>query len=126
MRYSILAGAMMSVAAIAHAQGQQTSAQTTTQTTAQGGQTTVVQTAGQGGARGGRGAQNWTTGYMVGAPLVLEIGMRQYRADNQTGGSAGNSAARGQFESYVWTSTDLCGLSASSTEPTTMPVSGGT
>jgi hypothetical protein len=113
--------AMLSVATVARAQDQQTSAQTstqtTTQTTAQGGQTGV-----QTGARGGRGVgSDARMVYRIGAPLVLEVGVRQYRADNQTGGSAGNSAARGQFESYVWTGTDLCGLSASSKEPATMP-----
>jgi hypothetical protein len=123
MRYSILVLAMVSTATIARAQGQQASTPTTTQTGVQGVQG-GVQTGVQGGARGGRGAgagRGVQAPSALGAPLVLEVGMRQYRADNQTGGSAGNSAASGQFESYVWTTTDLCGMSASSSEPTTRP-----
>jgi len=122
MRVSLFVVAMVSVATVARAQGQQTTAQTTTQTTtqttAQGSGQTVVQTGGRGGRGVGSDARML---YRIGAPLVLEVGVRQYRADNQTGGSAGNSASRGQFESYVWTGADLCGLSASSKEPVTMP-----
>ena len=60
----------------------------------------------------------------AGAPLVLEIGARQYGANSQVGGSASNSAARGKLESYVWTTSGLCGMSASSTEPASVQGTG--
>ena len=60
----------------------------------------------------------------VGPPVVFEITARSYGADNVMAASAGNSAATGKLESYVTGSASLCGVSSSSSVPTTTPAVG--
>jgi len=57
----------------------------------------------------------------VGPPLVFEVSLRRYGPDNFMSASAGDSATTGKLESYVSAPASLCGLSASSTEPTSVP-----
>jgi hypothetical protein len=57
----------------------------------------------------------------VGSPLVFEVSLRRYGPDNFMSASAGDSATTGKLESYVSAPASLCGLSASSTEPTSVP-----
>src|SRR5580765_7180989 len=100
MRFTGFVIVWMATATVAAAQSTQTTQATQT-----------TQVTGRGSGLAVRGPME------AGAPLVLEIGARQYGANNQVGGSASNSAATGKFESYVWTTNGLCGMSASSTEP---------
>lgn len=53
-------------------------------------------------------------------PLVLEVTVRQYAAENRMAASAGDSGTD-KFESYVWATSSLCGLGASNSEPATVP-----
>ena len=57
----------------------------------------------------------------VGSPLVFEVSLRRYGPDNFMSASAGDSAITGKLESYVSAPASLCGLSASSAEPTSVP-----
>jgi hypothetical protein len=54
-------------------------------------------------------------------PLVLEIALRRYSSDGKVAGHAGNSGTEDKVESYVWTMGSSCGLSSSSTEPSSVP-----
>jgi hypothetical protein len=108
MRFTGFMLVLIGTATVAAAQTPQTAQ------TPRGAQTQTTQV-------GGRQANFTAEGN---AALVLEIGARQYGANHQVGGSASNSGATGKVESYVWTSNGLCGMSASTTEPASVPGTG--
>jgi hypothetical protein len=66
-------------------------------------------------------AKAFKPGPTVGPPLVFEVSLRRYGPDNFMSASAGDSATTGKLESFVSAPASLCGLSASSTEPTSVP-----
>jgi hypothetical protein len=61
--------------------------------------------------------QTFTASVNAQSPVVFEIAMRRYAVDGRASGVAGDSAADGEFQSYVWTNRDLCTMAASDSEP---------
>lgn len=115
MRAWITAALVIGSISVAAAQGGQTSQQTTQQTTNQTTTQTTNQTTTQ-PAPQTRRAGDYAF-YAYGQNPVFEIAVRRYDKDGTLSGLAGDSASQGDFQSYVWTSPSLCGLSASSDEP---------
>jgi hypothetical protein len=61
--------------------------------------------------------QTFTASVNAQSPVVFEIAMRRYAIDGRASGVAGDSAADGEFQSYVWTNRDLCTMAAGDSEP---------